>query len=286
MAKINLKPIDQLPFLKMMYGLADIPKSLYLLGDLPTHYRPTVAIVGTRKPTPYGREITYRLSYDLAKQGVVVVSGLALGIDSVAHQAALDAGGTTIAVMPCGLDIVYPRSHRALAERIVANGGALISEYDPGTTIYPVNFIARNRIVAGIASGVLVTEAAIKSGTLHTAGFALNYGRPVMAVPGEITNTMSSGTNNLIKTGACLVTSIADILHEMGVTAAPAQTRLPLGDTPAQTTLIKLLAEGVRDGDELFQQSGLVSAIFSQEMTMLEIAGTVRALGANQWALA
>src|SRR5690349_13682617 len=188
---INQFSPEESIFSQMTQPIAKLPKSLYLMGNLPKAKGPTVAIIGTRKPSAYGREVGYRLAYDLAKRGVVIVSGLALGMDAIAHKAALDAGGTTIAVMPGGLDRIYPATNTALGERIIANGGALISEYPAGEQIFPGNFIARNRIVAGIADGVLVVEAAIKSGTLHTASFALDYGRPVMAVPGEITNPMS-----------------------------------------------------------------------------------------------
>lgn len=213
------------------------------------------------------------------------MSGLALGIDAIAHKAALDAGGVTIAVMPCGLDTFYPRTNHRLAERIITNGGALISEYPAGEQPSKANFIARNRIVAAIADGVLVIEAATKSGTLHTAGFALDYGRPVMAVPGNITSPMSTGTNRLITTGARLVTRVEDILAEIGVTTEYIQAPFPIGDTPEEVAILKLLARGVRDGEELQQLSGLTPAIYSQTMTMLEINGVIRALGANKWAV-
>jgi len=285
MYKINKIAIDQTPFLQMMRGIAHMPKSLYLLGSLPVAHRPAVSVIGTRKPTTYGQEVGYRLSYELARQGVIIVSGLALGIDSIAHKAALDAGGTAIAIMPCGLDNIYPRSHQALAERIVKSGGALLSEYPPGAEIYKNNFIERNRIVAGIADGVLVVEAAIKSGTVHTASFALDYGRPVMAVPGNINNPMSTGTNNLIKTGARLISASEDILDEIGVEIKKTQTQLPLTDTPEQGIIVKLLANGVRDGQELQQQSGLSVSVFNQTLTMLEIIGIIRALGGNQWTI-
>jgi DNA processing protein len=285
MYKINKISPDTSKYLQIMAGIARLPKSLYFVGTLPDERRPTVAIIGTRKPTTYGQEITYRLAYDLAQRGVVIVSGLALGTDAIAHKAALDAGGTTIAVMPGGLDVVYPRTNYPVAKRIVQNGGALISEYEAGQQAYPGNFIARNRIVAAIADGVLVAEAAIKSGTIHTAGFALDYGRPVMAVPGNITNPMSSGTNRLIATGARLITRADDVLEEIGISTQLAQTILPMGDTAEESLIITLLASGMRDGDALQQASKLQPALFSQAMTMLEINGVVRPLGGNQWGL-
>ena len=225
------------------------------------------------------------LAYDLAKRGTVIVSGLALGTDAIAHKAALDAGGTTIAVMPGGLDHIYPRSNHQLATRILENAGALISEYPAGEQIFPGHFVARNRIVAAVADGVLVVEAAVKSGTIHTAGFALDYGRPVMAVPGNITNPMSAGTNQLIASGARLITKAEDVLAEIGAAPEYVQTSLPLGDTPEETVIIKLIARGVRDGEELQQLSSLTPPLFSQTLTMLELTQKIRPLGGNQWGL-
>lgn len=254
------------------------------MGNLPAERRPAVAIVGTRKPTTYGKEVAYRLSYELARQGVVIISGLALGIDGIAHQAALDAGGTTIAVLPTGLDAIYPFTHRGLAEKIIAHGGALLTEYAAGSQAYKSNFIARNRIVSALSDGLLIIEAAERSGTLSTAGFALEQGKPVMAVPGNITSPMSAGCNNLIKKGARLVTTSDDVLEEIGLAAnSPAQ--LPLAYSAEEQQLMQLLAAGMRDGDELQTHSGLAPAVFSQTLTMLEIEGKIRALGANQWSL-
>jgi len=285
MYKINKVVSDEQNYLQMTRGIANLPKSLYLIGKLPAKAQPSVSIIGTRKPSAYGQEVAYKLAYDLAKRGIVVVSGLALGIDALAHKGALDAGGTTIAVMPGGLDEFYPRTNHRLAERIIASGGALISEYPAGDRPFKANFVARNRIVAAIADGVLVIEAATKSGTIHTAGFALDYGRPVMAVPGNITNPMSTGTNRLIATGARLITRVEDVLAEIGVEAEQVQMPFPLGATPEESVIIKLLARGVRDGEELQQLSDLPPDTYSQVMTMLEINGVVRPLGANQWGI-
>jgi DNA processing protein len=285
MYKINNIVPDKHNFFQMTWGIAKFPKKLYSIGTLPESHPPTIAIIGTRKPSRYGEEVGYRLAYDLAKQGVVVVSGLALGMDAIAHRGALDAGGVTIAVMPGGLDSVYPKSHTALAKRIITSGGALISEYTPGTDIYARNFIDRNRIVAAISDGVLVVEAAIKSGTVHTAGFALDHGRPVMAVPGNITNPMSSGTNILITTGARLITSADDVLDEIGVRTPHRQAKLPMGDNAQETVILQLIGRGIQDGEELQKQSELSPAVFSQTLTMLEITQKIRPLGGNKWGL-
>jgi DNA processing protein len=283
--KINAISPDYPEYLKMIETIAMPPKRLWYIGNLPKNREPTVAVIGTRKPTAYGREVVEQLSGELAKHGVIVASGLALGIDALAHKAALRAGGKTIAIMPCGLDQIYPRSHRQLALDILQAGGALISEYAPGEQAYPSNFIARNRIVSGVSDGVLIIEASLKSGTMHTAGFALDQGRSVMAVPGNITSAVSVGCNNLIKVGARPVAGISDILQELGLESPERQTALPIASNPEEQAVLQLLLAGERDGEALQKKSGLAPALFGQTITMLEIAGKIRALGANQWAV-
>lgn len=285
MQNINKITTDEAIFLQITEGIADFPKSLWCIGKLPDSRLPTVAIVGTRKPTTYGKEVTYRLSYELASRGVVIVSGLAFGIDGIAHQAALDAGGITLAVLPTSVDKIYPASHRSLAKHIVESGGALLSEYDPGATTYKGNFIARNRIVTAISDGLLITEAAERSGTLSTANFALCQGKSVMVVPGNITSPMSAGCNRLLKVGAAPIVEINDILHELGWTDAARQTALPLAHSPQEQKILQLIAEGIRDGQELQIKSRLAPAVFSQTLTLMEINGVIRALGANQWGI-
>lgn len=283
--KINKITPEVSKYLQISTNIAKPPKWLYFLGKLPENRLPTVAIVGTRRPTTYGQEVGYRLAYDLARQGVVIVSGLALGTDAIAHRAALDAGGITIAVLAGGLDSMHPKSNRNLAIEILQKGGALISEYAPGETPFQGNFIARNRIVTAISDGLLVIEASAKSGTMHTANFALEQGKAVMAVPGNITSPMSQGCNNLIKSGAKLVVKDSDVLDELGLTATGAQAKLPLAANPSEHTILKLILSGVRDGDDLQTKSSLSPAEFSQTLTMLEITGKIRPLGANQWGL-
>ena len=228
--------------------------------------------------------MTYRFASALAKQGIVIVSGLALGVDSVAHQAALEAGGQTIAVLPSPLERVYPASHRNLAKQIVERGGALLSEYPVGTPVMRHNFIARNRLIAGLSDVLLVTEAALKSGSLHTARFGLEQGIDVFAVPGNITSPTSEGTNNLIKAGAFLAGSADDILNRLGVTPS-SQATLPIGDSVEEQAILDLLVQGVHGGDELQLKSGLAVEQYNQVLTMLEITGKVRSLGSNNWSL-
>lgn len=274
---------DQLP--ERIRTIATPPKQLYTEGDLLALLdMPTVAIVGSRKVSPYGREITKRLATELAEQGVGIISGLAFGVDSIAHQAALEAGGKTIAVLPSPLEAVYPTSHRELARRIVERGGALVSEYGPGSQVYKGNFVARNRLIAGLADATLITEAALKSGSLHTARFALEDGREVLAVPGNITSDTSEGTNNLLKRGATPVTSVDDILFSLGIDHTATKTA-PMGSNEAEQAILDLLSQGIHDGTELQIKSGLAIEQFNQHLTMLEINGQVRSLGANQWSL-
>jgi DNA processing protein len=274
-------------FPEVLRHIPDPPKKLRVagvpLGELLS--MPTVGIVGSRKVSPYGREVTAKLSRQLAERGVVIVSGLAFGVDSIAHQGALDGGGQTIAVLPGSIEKIYPASHNQLAGQIIKHGGTLISEYDEGVDVMHHNFIERNRLIAGLSKVLLVTEAALKSGSLHTARFALEQGKDVLAVPGNITSQTSEGTNNLIKAGAGLVNSYADVLHALGLEEKQAKKLKPCGRNEQEQTLLNLIAQGVGDGEELQKQSGLDIKLFNQTLTMLEIGGHVRAIGGNQWVL-
>ncbi len=264
------------------------PRELYWLGADPSVWlaQPRLAIVGSRRSTGYGRQITEQFAGELARRGVVIISGLALGIDSIAHRAALAAKGTTVAVLPTALDQIYPASHQNLADQIVERGGALISEYPAGAPAYKQNFIARNRIVAGLADGLLITEAAANSGTMHTARFALEQGKTVMAVPGNVTSPASEGTNNLIKSGALAVTSVEDVCFALGW---PVQAKQSLAAWPADSSasrVLELIKAGTADQEELALAIALDAATLSGLLTMLEIGGYIRPLGAGQWALA
>ena len=194
----------------------DRPAVIYVLGEIREQDDWAVAVVGTRKPTAYGREMAHLISTELVRNGITVVSGLARGVDSVAHHAALDAGGRTIAIQACGLDMVYPPEHRRLADEI-AERGAIISDYPLDTRPRPDYFPRRNRIMSGLTLGTLVVEADEKSGALITAGYALEHNREVFAVPGNITSPMSQGANRLIQEGAKLVTGIEDVLEELNL---------------------------------------------------------------------
>lgn len=274
---------DEYP--KKLRDISSPPKQLYSLGDMSDDDTYKIAVVGTRKPTKYGRYATETLVGELARLGVTIISGLALGIDGLAHRVTLDAKGKTIAVMPCGLDKIYPASHRGLAKEILASHGALVSEYEEGVPPLVHNFPARNRIVSGLADGVLVIEAAARSGTSITAGFALEQGKTVMAVPGNINSPMSVGTNNLIKTGAFPVASVTDILNACGLEDLQAKKTPVRGDNASEQTIIDLLKDGPTDGDELQRQAKIKPSEFNQALTMLEIKGSVKNQGANTWSL-
>ncbi len=247
--------------------------------------RPRVAIVGSRSVSPYGKQVTTQLARQLAEQGVVIVSGLALGVDGLAHQAAIEAGGQAIAVLPGPLEAIVPTTNRRLAQTILDSGGALVSEYTAGTPPQKQNFIARNRLVAGLSQAVLITEAAEKSGSLHTARFALEQGKDVLAVPGNITSVGSVGTNNLIKAGAAPITSYRDVLYALGLEEHQTAMQHIRGRNAHEQQVLDLMLQGVAEGEQLLKQSQLSTSEFNQVLTMLEVGGKIRSLGANQWAI-
>ena len=283
--KINKILPDENEFTKILTSVNPKPQALYYIGTLPAKRQPTITIVGTRKPTRYGQEITHKLAYELAKRGVIVVSGLALGVDGIAHRAALEARGNTLAVLANGLSKITPHSHRQLGIDILASGGAILSEYEPDVPPMQYRFLERNRIVSGLGDGVLITEAAARSGTLSTAARALEQGKEVFVVPGNITSPLSAGCNQLLRQGATPVTRVEDILEVIMPSEIENQLKIPLGDNEYQAKIIELLSSGIRDGEELQHASQLDTSTFSSELTMLEIDGVVRALGGNQWTI-
>ncbi len=265
----------------------DSPPVLYVLGDFAPSDAWAVAVVGTRRSTTYGREVAARLAAELAQAGVTIVSGLARGIDTVAHHAAIEGGGRTIAVLGSGIDIVYPAENRQLARRIVEEGrGAIVSDYALGTQPDAVNFPPRNRIISGLSLGVLVVEAGEKSGALITVTFALDQNREVFAVPGPITSRMSDGPNNLLKKGAKCVTCAQDVLEElnMQMVAEHVEAVRALPSDPTERLLLELLQETSQHIDELTNRSGLPASTISAVLTMMELKGMVRCVGGMQYA--
>lgn len=264
----------------------DAPPVLYIMGELTPADGWAVGVVGTRRATTYGREATAKLAAGLAEAGITVVSGLARGIDTVAHTAALDAGGRTIAVLGSGLDVLYPPENRNLAKRIVDEGrGALVSEYPLGTQPDAVNFPPRNRVISGLSLGILVVEAGDKSGALITVSFALEQNREVFAVPGPITSRMSDGPNSLLKRGAKCVTSVDDILQELDIRMVSEHVEAvrALPNDPTERLLLELLQDTSQHVDELTNKSGLPPSTVSAVLTMMELKGMVRHLGGMQY---
>jgi len=255
----------------LLAELHDPPSRLYLRGgSAELLRRPAVAIVGARSCSPYGAQVARELARDLATAGVVVVSGLARGIDGEAHRGALAAGGITVAVLGCGIDRDYPRSHTELARRI-AEDGLIVSEYPPGVEPAPWRFPARNRIVAGLSLTTVVVEARERSGALITADFALELGRDVFAVPGEITSALSAGANDLLRQGAAPLLSPDDVVGAIGLQRAPPAAVASL--SPAAETVRATLRDGARASDELARAVGLESAELAAALVELELAG-------------
>lgn len=265
------------------------PPVLYLKGQLCESDQFALAVVGTRNAGTYGQQVTERLVTDLVRGSMTIVSGLALGIDTVAHRTALDAGGRTLGVLACGLDVVYPARNASLARRIGEEGqGALISEYPLGVRPESGNFPARNRIISGLSQGVLVVEAGERSGALLTAEFASKQGREVFAVPGSIFASRSSGTNKLLRDGAHVVLEVKDILNELNLFMVPllveAQATLP--ENSEESTLLALLSHEPVHINDLILASDLNAPTVTATLTMLELKGLVRAVGSTQFVLA
>lgn len=277
-AGIRIVTIRDPDYPPLLLQIADPPPYLYVKGD-PAGLEPAVAVVGSRRATAYGRTVTARLAEDLARRGVAVVSGMARGVDTAAHQGALAGEGKTVGVLGCGIDVVYPPENRELFDR-VADRGALVSEFPLGTGPLAENFPRRNRIISGICRGVLVVEAAERSGSLITAQMALDQGRDVFAIPGNITSSGSSGTNRLIREGAKLVAGVEDILEELAPRSSaafaitPPQPDLP----PAEAALMGLFGADPLHIDEIIAKSALTVGDVSAMLLRLELKGAVTQL--------
>ena len=266
------------PRLREIY---DRPPLLFVRGRLEPADEWAVAVVGTRRVSPYGRQVTEELSRGLAHNGVTVVSGLARGVDGIAHQAALDAGGRSIGVLACGLDIIYPPDHAALARHLVG-AGALVSEQPLGTPPRADYFPRRNRILSGLTLGTLVVEAGAGSGALHTANWANEQNREVFAVPGRITSPTSLATNALIQQGmAKLVTNVTDILEELNLQMVEQRVELAalVPEDPKQAALLRHLSSDPLHIDDAVRAADLPASTVSSTLAMLELKGLVRQVG-------
>lgn len=264
--------------------LREIPASppvLFLRGQFEPVDRWAVAVVGTRRLTAYGRQVAHELVAGLVRSGITIVSGLARGIDAVAHRAALEEGGRTIAVMASGIDKIYPPEHRDLAHEIVNDRGVIVSDYPFGAKPESAHFPARNRLISGLSLGVLVVEAGEKSGALITARFALEQNREVFAVPGNIHSPVSLGTNRLIQQGGKLVMRVDDILEELNLRMvteqAVAQVILP--ETAEEAALISQLSSLPVHVDDLQRLTGMPSGLVSSTLTIMELKGMVQQVG-------
>ena len=264
--------------------IATPPPVLYARGEITTKDQWAIAIVGTRRITAYGRQVTEDIAGFLARNGVTVVSGMALGVDSIAHRAALDAGGRTIAVLGSGVDVIYPPENRRLAEEIIGRG-ALLCDYAPGTPPEAGNFPPRNRIISGLSIAVVVVEAGKRSGALITANFAADQGREVFAVPGKIYASQSQGPNRLIRDGAHPLLSPEDLLQALNLTMVTEHqtARVVLPSDATEAALYKVLGLEPMHIDEIGSLAGLPIEKVSATLALMELKGMVRQVGSMQY---
>ena len=281
----------------LLREIARPPPQLYIRGTVAVLSLPQLAIVGSRNATPAGAETARDFSSHLAARGFCITSGLAEGIDAAAHRGALAVGGRTVAVCGTGPDIVYPRHHESLAAEIIATGGAIVSEFAPGTAVHRGNFPRRNRLISGLAVGTLVVEAGVRSGALITARHALEQGRDVFAIPGSIHNPVARGCHRLIRNGAKLVETAADIVEELGgllamlglddaperAESTPEATDCPVENAAEYAGLLAAMAWDPVDADTLVARSGLTIGDVSSMLLLLEMQGSVRALSGGRY---
>ena len=285
--KLNIKIVTILDeaypkALKQAYGC---PPLLYYFGNLDLNNDYCLAVVGTRKITPYGQRVTQDLVKELAGTGITIVSGLALGVDACAHQTTLDSNGKTIAVLGSGLDQIYPSANRQLAQKIIESGGAVISEFPLGTPPYKSNFPLRNRIISGLSLGTLITEAGIKSGALITGQFALEQNREVFAVPGNIYSLTSAGPNQLIKLGAKMVIQASDILETLNIKSAASAKQIKeiIPENETEKMLLEHLNAEPLHVDKLVQCTKLNISLVNSTLSVLEMKGIIKNLGGQTY---
>lgn len=270
---------------KLLKDIYDPPIGIYVMGLLPDENKITVSVIGSRRCTEYGRTAAYEISKDLAARGVVIVSGMAKGIDGVSHQGAVDANGQTVAVLGCGVDICYPAENRALREKILTHG-CLVSEFPPQTEPLPAHFPLRNRIISGMGRALLVIEAAKKSGTLITVDQALEQGREVLAVPGLITGKFSEGTNDLIKNGAGIVTNYRDVFDALGIFKSENENEKSeeILLAPDEKLVYDCISRNPVSVDEIASTVNKDSKSINYLLLMLEIKGCIKKLAGNRYA--
>ena len=279
--KIEFVVRDDKNYPENLKDLDNAPTVLYIRGKLKAEDTNAVAVVGSRKMTSYGREVTEKFSSELANFGITIVSGLARGIDTAAHKGALSVGGRTIAVLGCGLDSVYPPENTQLAREIIEKESAVVSEYPLGHPALPINFASRNRIVSGLSKAVLVVEGAEKSGTLLTASSAADQGRTVFAVPGQITSPLSAAPLFLLKNGAKIATEPSDILEELDIQVKVDREKIEkvMPSTKEETELLEILTNEPLHLDEVARISSLDTPSVSARLTIMELKGLVKNMG-------
>ena len=280
MQKITIKDKNYPELLKQIY---DPPKELYINGELKKSEKYPLAVVGTRKMSNYGKQTTEHFVRVLAQSGLTIISGLALGIDSLAHKTALENKTKTIAVLGSGLDDIYPKIHKNLAEKIINSGGAVISEYSPETPPYQSNFIERNRLISGLSMGVLVIEAPKKSGALITAQQALKQKRKVFVVTGRIYDKNSIGTNELIRQGGQLVQNPEQILKELGIKSTFIKSKIREDLSKNEEIVLKILTKDPVHIDKITQKTKMPTNEIISALTQMELKGIIKNLGNNQY---
>ncbi len=271
---------------QLLREIPDAPLGLYIIGTMPDSSKTFISLIGSRRCTEYGLSVSHKISKDLASHNIVIVSGMARGIDSMAHKGALDAGGETVAVLGCGPDICYPPENRMLREQIIKNG-CIISEYPPNTKPLASNFPSRNRIISGLSRGLIVVEAAMKSGTLITVEQALEQGRDVMAVPGSIISRFSQGTNELIKQGAALVSNYEDVINYLGIDSRANNLyntdSKNLSLTPDENLIFKIIDSKETHFDDIVNKTSAQAQTVSYLLTVLEMKGLIQKLPGQRY---
>lgn len=279
--KIECQTVDDKNYSENLRKIDSPPFIIYKKGEIKKQDSLAIAVVGTRRMSSYGRQVTEKLVRELVSYGLTIVSGLARGIDTVAHQTALSCKGRTIGVLGCGLDIIYPPENKFLAEKIINGYGAVISEFPPGCQAVPGNFPARNRIIAGLSLGTLVIEGEVNSGSLITARHAAEQGREVFAVPGPITAGNSAGPALLIKQGAKLVENVQDILEELNIATYNKQQKAKeiLPENKEEEIIFNILNNEEKHIDQIIRESKMNIGQVTGLLTMMEIKGMIKNLG-------
>ncbi len=282
---IRLITIDDAPYPDDLRQIADPPVFLFAKGNLELVQKPSIAIVGTRSMSPYGKRVVEHLVPEFVRAGLATVSGLAMGVDAEVAKQTIDSRGSTIAVLGHGLAAIYPKTNARLAENIIKNDGLLLTEYPLHIRPDKFTFPARNRIIAGLSLGTVVAEASAQSGALITASFALEDGRDVFAVPGQIFDPNFEGTHQLIaKSGAKVILSASDILQELGIVAPEKESQSHYkAQTPEENTLMKHLHSMPQSIDDLVEKSGLPVALLNSTLTLMELKGGAKNTGMGMW---